>query len=187
MSFVRSGGKRGAALENLRGTKGANFEGKADVERVNDASTGICGCMGEGGGSDKNVIVLVKGPFAFIFVSETASSPKYAISLVNMKAVAKQSSRGTFPVTLETSLGDAEYGFSFADADTASSFVKAVEEESAAGKAELVRKRLGHEHLLNKRASIRYAESVAVKKVDDAPPAPVSTEEILAGVAAAAM
>jgi hypothetical protein len=52
LSFSRrSGGKRGAALENLRGTKGANFEGKADVERVNDASTGICGCMGEGGGS----------------------------------------------------------------------------------------------------------------------------------------
>ena len=103
-----------------------------------------------------------------------------------MKPVTK-STRGTFAVTLETSLGDAEYEFSFADAEAAASFGTAVEQESAAGKAELVRKRLGHEHLLNKRASIRYAESVAVKKVDDAPAAPVSTEEILAGVAAAAM
>ena len=49
MSFVRSGGQRGASMETLRGTNGADFEGKAEkVERGNGTSIG-CGCFGSAG------------------------------------------------------------------------------------------------------------------------------------------
>lgn len=49
MSFVRSGGQRGASMETLRGTNGADFEAKAGkVERGNGTSVG-CGCFGSAG------------------------------------------------------------------------------------------------------------------------------------------
>jgi hypothetical protein len=44
----RSGGERGATIEDLRGTQGADFEDKASVRRVQAGSSG-CGCMGGGG------------------------------------------------------------------------------------------------------------------------------------------
>jgi hypothetical protein len=131
---------------------------------------------------DSNVIVLVKGPFCFVFVNETASSPKYAIRLAHLKTAIRYPKA----VDLETSLGDVEYELTFETAEVAQSFAKTATGQAAAGEVEEVRKRLGHAHLLNKRASVRYAESVAVKKVQEAPDAPVSAEDILTNVAATA-
>lgn len=127
---------------------------------------------------------MIKGPFCFVFKTETSASPIYAISLSHMKAKqnAPNSTRGDHSVVLETTLGDVEYEFVFATADTAEKFETAALGQAAAGEADLVRKRLGHEHLLRKRASVRFAESVAMKKVDDQPEAPVSGEEIMANM-----
>jgi hypothetical protein len=129
----------------------------------------------------------VKGPFCFIFSDETAKAPKYAISLVNMKGAFKNGIPSSCEVYLETVLGDMEYEFTFDDNSSAKLFLKAVDEESTAAGTEAIRKRLGHEHLLNKRSSIRFAESVARKKVDEAPDRPISTEQILAGAAMVGM
>jgi hypothetical protein len=125
---------------------------------------------------------LVKGPFCFVFVNETASSPKYAIRLAHLKATIKTPKT----VDLETALGDVEYELTFETNEVAESFAKTATSQAAAGEVEEVRKRLGHEHLLNKRSSVRYAESVAVKKVQEAPDVPVSAEDILSNVAATA-
>jgi hypothetical protein len=123
---------------------------------------------------------LIKGPFCFIFKNEEANSPKYAISLAQLKA--KKQSGSKSAVALETNLGDVEYEIFLKDSATADLFETTVTQQASAGQAEMVRKRLGHEHLLSKRASVRYAESVATKKIEDQPEAPVSTEEILANV-----
>ena len=117
-----------------------------------------------------------------MFINETASSPKYAIRLAHLKTAI----RSPKAVDLETSLGDVEYELTFETAEVAQSFAKTATGQAAAGEVEEVRKRLGHAHLLNKRASVRYAESVAVKKVQEAPDAPVSAEDILTNVAATA-
>ena len=124
--------------------------------------------------------MLVKGPFCFVFVNENASSPKYAISLAHLKATTKSPKA----VDLESSLGDVQYELTFATAESAESFAMAVTSQAAAEEVEEVRKRLGHEHLLTKRSSVRYAESVAVRKVKEAPDIPVSTEDMLAGMVA---
>lgn len=120
----------------------------------------------------------MKGPFCFIFKNESADSPKFAISLAHMKAK-KQSDNS---VALETNLGDVEFVVHLADSATAELFETSVGQQAAAGETELVRKRLGHEHLLSKRASVRFAESVATKKIEEQPEAPISTEEILSNV-----
>jgi hypothetical protein len=129
---------------------------------------GGCGCWG-GAKELKEYILLIKGPFCFVFKSEEDLSPKYAISLAHMRPGARDPSRGRSIVTLETSLGDVEYEMSFADETTANAFKTAVGQQAAAGEAEEIRKRLGHEHLLTKRSSVRYAETVAMKKINDAP------------------
>jgi uncharacterized membrane protein YkoI len=123
-------------------------------------------------------IILVKGPFCFVFSTNKTSSPIYAISLSHMKAVVDDSTT----VTLETNLGDIEYEVTFEDAETAKEFAKTVAKQAAAGQAEEIRKRLGHEALLVKRSSIRYAESVALKKLDDQPEVPVSAEELISNM-----
>lgn len=182
-SFVRSGGQRGATCENLRGTSGADFESQGDVFRGQSPGGCFCFGVGGGGGSDSEVLILIKGPFCFVFKNETAASPIYAISLAHMKAKHNApSSTRDHSVVLETTLGDVEYEFVFADAETAEKFETAATGQAAAGEAALVRKRLGHEHLLRKRASVRFAESVAMKKVEDQPEAPVSGEEIMANM-----
>lgn len=129
---------------------------------------------------DSNVTVLVKGPFCFVYVNENASSPKYAISLAYLKATSKTPTT----VDLESSLGDVQYELTFATAEIAKSFAKAASKQATAGEVEELRKRIGHEHLLKKRESVRYAESVAVRKMKDAPDPPVSTQDVLAGMAA---
>ena len=180
-----SGGNRGADVKTLRGTKGADFEGYARIQRGGgrDAiGAVVCGCFGGGGGSakkesNKERLVLIKGPFCFVFKNEQAASPKYAISLQSMKAASKSSN--THMVMLETSLGDTEYEFTFQNEDAAKRFRSAVKEQAAVAQTEQIRKRLGHEHLLNKRSSIRYAESIATKKIDDQPSAPLKVDEVM--------
>jgi hypothetical protein len=44
-SFVKSGGQRGASVETLRGTHGADFENKAVVKRGGGEGV-LCGCFG---------------------------------------------------------------------------------------------------------------------------------------------
>lgn len=88
------------------------------------------------------------------------------------------SSSGT-AVLLESSLGDVEYEISFATEEVAIKFANTVKTQAAAAVSAQVRKRLGHEHLLTKRASVRYAETIAQKKVEDQPETPVTTQEVL--------
>ncbi len=45
----RSHGERGADVETLRGTTGANYEGEAKVSR-GGSSNGLCGCLGGSSG-----------------------------------------------------------------------------------------------------------------------------------------
>jgi hypothetical protein len=125
----------------------------------------------------------VSGPFIFVFTSEDSDSPKYAIALQNMGAKVKQAGAGgRGHVLLETNMGEMEYELSFATEAIAQDFAKTVTEQSATATSEAVRKRLGHDRLLNKRSSICYAETVALKKVADQPDAPVSTQEILSNI-----
>jgi hypothetical protein len=166
ISPARSSGERGADVETLRGTSGADFEGNATIKR-GDGGDG-CGCFG-GSKDPKDYFVLIKGPFCFVFKSVEDPSPKYAISLAFMKPVARAPSQGRSIVVLETNLGDVEYEMSFADETTAKAFKNAANHQALAGQAEQVRKRLGHEHLLTKRGSVRFAEGIALQKINDAP------------------
>jgi hypothetical protein len=178
----RSSGERGADVETLRGTNGADFEGNATIKRGGGSGgCGGCGCRGDAE-EKKEYLVLIKGPFCFVFKSVEDLAPKYAISLAYMKPVVRDPSHGRSIVTLETTLGDLEYEMSFADETTAKAFKTAAGRQASAGEAEEVRKRLGHEHLLTKRASVRYAEAVATKKINDAPEKePGFQTEVLAG------
>jgi acyl-coenzyme A synthetase/AMP-(fatty) acid ligase len=85
-------------------------------------------------------------------------------------------------VLLETSLGDLEYKFVFTEEEDAEKFRKVVHKEAAQAECEIQRKRLGHENLLSRTASVKYAESVAKKKEEDCPDAPVDSAQILAGM-----
>jgi hypothetical protein len=179
MSFYRSKGARGADIDTLRGTRGADFEGTGRVSRGVEGAR--CLCWG-GGGDDgtKDRLVLVKGPFCFIFASEDAPAPKYAIGLQYMRPEVKTAGQFGRPVVLlKDNLGDTQYEVNFPSEDDASRFAKAVTDQAKAAETEEVRKRLGHEHLLNKRASVRYAESIAKKKVNDQPDKPVSAQELI--------
>jgi hypothetical protein len=179
--YSKKGGNGGSSVETLRGTKGADFE---NAGRINRGSDGFgCGCLGGLSPEDKDRYILVKGPFIFVFTSETSDSPKYAIGLQNMGAKVKQAAAGSRGhVLLETNMGEMEYELSFATGAIAQEFAVVVMEQSATAASEAVRKRLGHDHLLNKRSSVVYAETVALQKVADQPDAPVSTQEILSNI-----
>eukprot|EP00529_Nitzschia_sp_RCC80_P032719 CAMPEP_0113492830 /NCGR_PEP_ID=MMETSP0014_2-20120614/28280_1 /TAXON_ID=2857 /ORGANISM="Nitzschia sp." /LENGTH=231 /DNA_ID=CAMNT_0000386677 /DNA_START=112 /DNA_END=807 /DNA_ORIENTATION=- /assembly_acc=CAM_ASM_000159 len=168
MSFRRSGGDRGADINTLRGTNGPGFEGYAVVNRSNEVV--LCGCFGGGSGGDNaEKIVLIKGPFCFVFNKESDPSPKYAIGAAHMKAVSRQESHGHYIVTIETNLGDVEYELKFDKENIAKQFVESFQQQAAIGESDEVRKRLGHEQLLNKRSSVKYAETVANKKMEEQP------------------
>lgn len=128
---------------------------------------------------ENDVIILIKGPFCFVYSDDKAPAPKFAISLSNLKASVQESSHGNFPVSLQTLLGDVEYQIFFAEKEMADLFSRVVGEQASAGETELIKKRLGHEHLLSKRASVRYAESIAMKKVGDQPSAPVTSNDLM--------
>jgi hypothetical protein len=161
-------------VETLRGTKGADFEGPGRVFRE-----GGCLCFGGGGVSEgkKDVFLLIKGPFCFVFANEEAPSPKYAIGLQNMRAEVKPASLGRFNVFLQD-LGEAEFEVSFDQEERAKTFAAVVKVQSSKAETEEIRKRLGHGHLLSRHASIRYAEEVGKKKTLDQPEKPITAGEV---------
>jgi len=167
LAFRRSGGERGADIKTLRGSQGADFEGTGTIQRA--GGVGIsCGCFG--GSDDKSEqIILIKGPYCFVFGKETDQAPKYAISLAHMKAKLQSPSHGTHSVTIETTLGDVDWELGFSQKQTAQQFVDAFAQQAAIGEADEVRKRLGHDNLVNKKKSVVYAESIAQKKLGDQP------------------
>uniref|UniRef100_A0A7S2VCN2 Uncharacterized protein n=1 Tax=Entomoneis paludosa TaxID=265537 RepID=A0A7S2VCN2_9STRA len=151
--------------------------------------TGCCGGFFMGNSDPmKERYILLKGAFCFVFDSEDSSSPLYAIKLHGMAAEIKDqhSYQGRTLVLLRAgSLGDVQYEFSFLDESTANKFKTTVTQQASAAATEETRKRLGHEHLLNKRASVRYAETVAIAKEKEQPDKPISRNEILANMAEA--
>ena len=206
-SFYRSRGQSGASVETLRGNTGADFEGYATVHRgggdgvldMFDITNLLCFC-----GKNKKdglYFLLIKGYHCFVFKDEESKSPKYAIELMNKKAVVQPSHEGIIPkvahpgaghdttyttIHLETSLGDVEYKLTFANMDDelATKFCNAVAVASNQASTEQVRKRLGHEGLLNKRGSVRYANTVGAEKAKEQPEEPVGAGEVLAGMPA---
>lgn len=191
-SFYRSRGQSGASVETLRGSSGADFEGYAIVHRGSGDTLGatlLC-CLGGGGGAkDGRYFLLIKGQHLFVFKDEEGKSPKYAVELIGRRAVLQPShgpgAQSHAVVNLETGLGDLEYVFTFDITnrrDLGSSFVTAISTAAAEASTELARKRLGHEGLLTKRGSLRYAANIGEAKTKDAPEAPLSTGEVLAGM-----
>lgn len=210
-SFVRTRGQSGASVETLRGTSGADFEGYANVHR--GAGSGdeffdmsLCcfaSCFGK---KDGLYFLLIKGYHCFVFKDEDGKSPKYAIELMNRKAVIQPSHSSFIPhvphpgaegdttyttIHLETGLGDVEYKFTFANTNKdgssskASAFCAAVSTASSEASTEQVRKRLGHEALLkSKRSSVRYANNIGVDKAKEQPEAPLGAGEVLSGMPA---
>jgi len=168
LSFRRSGGDRGADIDTLRGTHGPEFEGYAKINRA--GSVGVsCGCFSGNNDDNKEKIILIKGSYCFVFIKETDPAPKYAISLAHMKANLHSPSHGVHRVTAETSLGDIEWELGFENKQLANQFLDSFRQQAAIGEADEVRKRLGHDKLLHKRGSVRYAESVAQKKLEEQP------------------
>lgn len=206
-SFVRSRGKSGASVETLRGN-GSDFEGYATVERGGEDGADafdLCGCLPSLlGGRKKDGLhfLLIKGYHCFVFKNEEGKSPKYAIELINRRATVQPEHAGLLPrvphpgagrdatyatVHLETGLGDVEYKFTFAEDAAggdglAARFCNAVAVASNEAATEQARKRLGHEGLLTKRASVKYAEVIAKDKVNEQPEKPVGAGEVLAGM-----
>jgi hypothetical protein len=182
LSFAsRTGGKRGANVANLRGTQGATFEGSGKIYR---GSPGLFGCCVGSRESQKERYLLIKGPFCFVFVTKDAPSPKYAIGLQSLRALLKSNSSngGWATVQLTSHVGDVEYECSFPNTDIAKEFLTAVETETSSVHVEAVRKRLGHEHLVTKRTSLIFAETVALEKVQDQPSAPLSPNELISAM-----
>jgi hypothetical protein len=167
-SPFRSDGTRGADLDTLRGTNGPDFEGYATIKR-SDSFGVCCTCFGGNKDDSKEKILLIKGPYLFVFTNESDTAPTYAIELAHMKTVMQQSSEKQQSMTIETSLGDVEWELTFEHGSIAKQFTEAFKKQAAIGEADEVRKRLGHEGLSNKRASVKYAEKVATKKCGDAP------------------
>lgn len=180
LSFRRSGGNRGADIDTLRGTHGPDFEGYATITRA--GGFGIsCDCFGNGD-DKKEKIVLIKGAYVFVFKKETDSAPAYAVACAHMKAKTQSESHGIHHVTIESALGEVEWELGFEQKDVAKQFVDAFRKQAAQGEAEIVRKRLGHDKLLKKRGSVKYAESVAQKKLEDQPEKKENVLDDVAGV-----
>lgn len=142
-----------------------------------------CFCFGGGGDNTKERLLLIKGPFCFVFSSEEAASPKYAVGLQSMRANVKLS--GT--VLLENNLGGVQYELHFESKEAAKKISQVVREQAATADAELVRKRLGHEALLVKRSSERCAYDIALEKTADQPDVPITTREVMESMPVPAM
>jgi len=176
-SFFRSGGNRGASIEVLRGNNGADFEATAIVNHIE--SNCLCSTGGGRGGGSKNMLVLMKGPFIFVFPSdvETTGTPEYAISLLDLHAeITPSSTNGSHhPVILKKSVveDDFAYEFVFMTVQDATKFQTCVERQSKSAQTNEIRKNIGHAHLVQRTKSIRYAETIAIKKVSNQPEKPV--------------
>ena len=201
-SFVRNRGQSGASVETLRGNTGADFEGYATVQRGEgeglldwlDITNLLCRCCKKKEGLQ---FLLIKGYHCFVFKDDEGKAPKYAIELMNRRAVIQPDHSIHIPsvphpgashdttyttINLETSLGDVEYQFTFANMDDnlATKFCNAVSVASNEATTEQVRKRLGHENLLDKRTSVRFANNIGAAKAKDQPEVPVGAKEVLA-------
>jgi len=188
LSFFRSKGTRGADVETLRGNTGASFEGYARVARCGDYMNccGIkIGSVEESTSSSrkKPQFLLLKGNSLFVFQSEDAPSPKYAIPLERMQVEAEKEKNNTTTtdVLLKTAVGDVEYRFIFNNTnkdddkdDTVNKFLISVRNAVNEANIEETKKRLGHEHQINSRASTVYANQIASEKVKDQPDAPMN-------------
>ena len=137
-----------------------------------------CGCFGGKSDDFKTRYLVVKGPFCFVFKSETASSPSYAIQL---RSITPENEKGSKTVALRDN-ASAQYTMTFDTPDKAAEFATAVIRRAEAAEVEEVRKRLGHGHLINTRASVRFAEAIAIEKTKDQPDAPISAGEILSNM-----
>ena len=165
-------------MQNLRGATGADFEGPGMIHR--GVEGGFCGaCFGSNPLVDRYVVI--KGPFCFIFFKEDAPSPQYAIKLHGLNADSPtHGSHHRWMVLLRSgAVGDVQYELSFAEEEDAKKFSTVVNQQAAAAATEETRKRLGHGHLLNKRASQKFAETVAATKEKEQPDKPISRQEIL--------
>lgn len=137
--FGRSGGDRGADIETLRGTHGPDFEGYASINRADGAGV-CCTCMGGDSDATKEKILLIKGPYLFVFNKESDPTPKYAITLAHMKTSVQPPSHGMQNITVETNLGDPEWELRFQQENIAKQFVETFKQQAAVGEADEVRK-----------------------------------------------
>jgi hypothetical protein len=107
----------------------------------------LCTCFGGGNGNDMTEkIILIKGPFCFVFNKESDPAPKYAIGAAHMKPVmhAPQSQKSQSVVTIETALGDVEWEIRFDKENIAKQFVESFRQQAAIGESDEARKvRLG--------------------------------------------
>lgn len=197
--FQRTSGQAGASMETLRGQTGADFEGLATVYRsVGGSSMELFDCSGLLCGLKKKHklhFLLIKGYHCFVFDDEESTSPRYAIELMNRKAFIGTlsmvprplSSKVRFGATyttihLETNMGDVDYKFTFSDGSLASKFCDAVKKASIEAMTDQARKRLGHEQLIGRRASVRFAQTIGAAKVKEQPRSPFSVTQTLAGM-----
>lgn len=192
-SFYRSRGQSGASVETLRGTTGSDFEGYALVERCSaeEFSFGCnpfsCCC----GQKDGLYFLLIKGYHCFVFKDEDSLAPKFAVELNHKKAVLQPKQGNDCVVHLQTSLGDIDYKFTFSKShldendtvstpdEKAAAFVQAALAASNAAQSDEVRSRLGHQGLLNKRSSVRYANNIGTAKAKEQPDKPVGVGEVM--------
>ena len=131
----RSQGNRGASVEILRGSRGAEFEGQARV--IRGEAWGNCGgcIMNEDDDELAEKHLLIKGPFCFVFYEDDDLSPRYAIPLEKMKGIVRDTIKGMTVVTLERK-GEVEYEVSFDNINLAKDFRDAVAKQAASVRAE---------------------------------------------------
>jgi hypothetical protein len=120
-----------------------------------------CGCFGRGEGNRLRLI-LVKGPFIFVFENEKCRSPRFVVALQDMRVQVKRPA-SSGQVLLEPNLDGNEYELTFETEAIAEEFIDVVREQQYAAATDLVRHRLGHDHLNVRSSSVLYAEAVALE------------------------
>lgn len=160
---------------------GADFEGNGIINRCGNFS--IFFCFTKRANKTKRII-LIKGPFCFIYNIDNLIEPKYAISLLNIKPIIKDNNNEI--VMLQNELGDTLYEIQLDKSDDnkieskTSHFIKVILEQSNTAQSDIIRENLGHGHLLKKHSSVRYAEEIALNKyTKNQPDEPIKAKEIL--------
>lgn len=83
--------------------------------------------------TQKPCYLLIKGPACFVFSSQNAPSPKYAIPLDGKKAVIIENHEHHATVVIQDALGDPEYKLIFDlshDIELANRFIRAVSNQA---------------------------------------------------------
>jgi hypothetical protein len=186
-SLIRTGGARGADADTIRGNTGADFEGNATIYRASiDSIPCLCFSSSALLRKEKSTecLLLIKGPFCFVYNLCDESSPKYAVALQSIKPMVEQETIVVLKSSVE--ITNSQYEVKFKNNETAAKFAKVVLEQASSAQAQMVRKKLGHTALIQTRSSIAYAETVALRKIDDQPSEPITTQEILSNFPAGA-